>query len=134
MNLKRVKTTKDMHLSGIGIDAEWRDKTLAALTLTDSQGNLLRLVLENYAVGAFVQAPPEKKTVHVVSGIVRGIGVPVREEFDEAYEANSRRNELEQADVLDSVSVKTEEVERWSTKFRCVCSRVGKPSTWCLRT
>lgn len=111
MNLTRIKATADMKLNGISIDAEWRDKSLAAVTLKDESGNLLRLVLENYSVGAYIQAPPQRKTVHVVKGRVRGVGLEVREQFDEVYEANTRKNELDQADVLDELAVTSEEVE-----------------------
>ena len=111
MNLKSIKNAGDLKLDGIAFDCEWRDKTLAAVTMTDKGGNLVRFVLENYSVRALVLAPPEKKTVHVVAGKVRGIGTEIREQFDEPYEANSRRNEIEQADVCESVVVTTEDVD-----------------------
>lgn len=111
MNLKRVKATSEIKLDGITVEAEWRDKTLSAILLTDAKGNILRLAVENYTVGVFVAAPPEKKTVHVVSGKVRVLGTDVREEFDEPYEANSRKSELEQSDVCDSVTVTREEID-----------------------
>ncbi len=112
MNLQSVKTTADMKLDGISIDAEWRDKSLFAVTLTDSKGNVLRIAKKDYSeMGAFIPAPPQKKTVHVVSGKVRAVGTDVREEFEQPYEANSRRSELEQADVLENIAVTVEEVE-----------------------
>lgn len=111
MNLQTVKNSKDLALDGVQIEAEWRDKELVAVTLTDASGHLLKIAKTDYAMRAFVIAPPEKKTVHVISGKVRGIGTEVREQFDDAYSANSRRSEIEQADVLESVEVKTEEVE-----------------------
>lgn len=111
MNLTRVRSTAELQLEGIVIDAEWRDKKLGAVTFTDKADRFVRLVLENYEVGAFVAAKPEKKTVHVVAGKVRGLGIDVREQFDELYEANARRSELEQTDVMDDVSVTREEVE-----------------------
>ena len=111
MNLVSIKKTGDMRLDGVTIDAEWRDKSLAAVTLTDANGHVVRFALENYRVGAYIQAPPEKKTVHVVAGKVRGLGTEVREQFDDAYSANSRRSEIEQADVLEDLTVTTEDVE-----------------------
>lgn len=111
MNLKTVKKATDMKLEGVSFECEFRDGSLAAVTLTDKSNNLVRFVLENYNVRALVPAPPAKKTVHVVSGKVRAVGTEIREEFDEAYEANSRRSELEQADVCESVAVAVEEVE-----------------------
>lgn len=111
MNLTRIKSTNDIQLAGITVDAEWRDKQLAAITLTDGAGKILRLVVENYTVGAFIAAKPERKTMHVVSGTVRAINTPFREEFEQPYEANSRRSELEQADVLTDLKVATEDIE-----------------------
>ena len=111
MNLRTIKSSADMKLDGINIDCEFRDKSLAAVTMTDKSGNLVRFVLENYAVKALVPAPPEKKTVHVVTGVVRGIGTEIREQFDESYEAQSRHVEIQQADVCDRVEVSVEEVE-----------------------
>lgn len=112
MNLKTVKTVAEMKLEGISIEAEWRDKSLASVTFTDSKGNVLRIAKKDYSeMGAFVPAPPEKKTVHVVTGKVRVVGTEIREQFDEPYEANSRRSELEQADVLDNIAVTAEDIE-----------------------
>lgn len=110
MNLTTIKTAADMKLDGVNFDCEWRDKVLSAVTLTDKSGNLVRFVLESYSVRALVPAPVEKKTVHVVSGKVRVVGTEIREQFDEAHEASTRRYELERADVLDEVAVTTEEV------------------------
>lgn len=111
MNWTSIKTAADMRLDGVTFDCEFRDKSLAAVTATDKNGNAIRFVLENYSVRALVPAAPEKKTVHVVKGTVRAIGTEIREEFDEPYAANSRRNEIEQAEVCDNVAVTTEEVE-----------------------
>lgn len=111
MNLTNVKKASDLKLDGIAFDCEFRDKSLAAVTLTDKSGNFVRFTVDSYNFKALVQAPPETKTVHVVSAKVRVLGTPIREEFDEAYEANSRRSELEQSDVCDDVAVKTEDVE-----------------------
>lgn len=111
MNLKTIKNAADMKLDGVTFDCEFRDKVLSAVTMTDKSGNLVRFVLENYSVRALVPAPPEKKTVHVVSGKVRVIGTTIREEFEQPYEANSRRSELEQADVCEAITVTTEDVE-----------------------
>lgn len=111
MNLKTIKNASDMKLDGVTFECEFRDKTLAAVTCTDKSGNLVRFVLENYAVRALVLAPAEKKTVHVVTGTVKVLGSKVREEFEEPYQASDRRAELESADVLDEVAVTVEEVE-----------------------
>ena len=111
MNWVSVKNTKEIVLAGISVDAEWRDKTLAAVTLTDVNGSAVRLVLENYAVRALVPAPAEKKQVHVVTGAVPTLGAPIREEFEDAYAATVRKHELEAAGVIDNAEVKVEEVE-----------------------
>ena len=111
MNWMTVKNTKEIALEGIAIEAEWRDRTLAALTLTDAKGGAIRLVLENYAVKALVPAPAEKKQVHVVTGAVPTLGTPIREEFDDAYAATARKYDLEGAGVIENAAVKVEEIE-----------------------
>lgn len=111
MNLVSIKKTDDMKLKGITIDAEWRDKALAALTLTDEDGNMVRLVTEHYQVRAFVQAPPEKKTKHVLSGTVPTLATPIREEFDDPSTATNRKYELESAGVIADPVISVEEVD-----------------------
>lgn len=111
MNLQSVKKASDLKLDGVTFDCEYRDKTLSAVTLTDKSGNLVRFVLENYSVRALVPAPPEKKTVHVVTAKVRSVNAPIREQFDEIHEANERRSELDRADVCEDIAVTQEEVE-----------------------
>ena len=100
-----------MKLDGVSFECEYRDKSLSAVTATDKAGNAIRFVLENYSVRAMVPAAPEKKTVHVVKGKVRALGTEIREEFEQPYEANSRRIEIEQADVCEDITVTTEEVD-----------------------
>lgn len=112
MNLKSIKSSAELKLDGIGIECEFRDKQLSAVTFTDKSGTVVRVALNGYSqMQAYVPAPPEMKTVHVVSAKVRVIGTPIREEFEDTYAANSRRSELEQADVCDEIAVKTEDVE-----------------------
>lgn len=110
MNLVSIKKTGDMKLDGIAIDAEWRDKSLAALTLTDGSGNVIRIATENYQCRAYVQAPPEKKSMHVVTATVPVLGAQIREEYEEAYEATSRRGALEDGGFTN-VAVAVEEVD-----------------------
>lgn len=111
MNFTAVKNAKDLQLAGVSIDSEWRDKELVSVTITDANGRVVKIAKQDYSLRAYVPAPPEKKTVHVVTGKVRGIGTEVREVFDHAYEANSRRGELEAIDVLVDAAVITEDVE-----------------------
>lgn len=111
MNLVSIKRTDDMQLKGITIDAEWRDKQLARVTLTDAEGKRVHFALENYCVRAYINAPPEKKKVHVVTGTVPTLGTPIREEFDDQFTAKSRADELEMAGVIENPSVKSEEIE-----------------------
>lgn len=111
MNLVSIKRTDDMKLEGVQIEAEWRDKQLARVTLTDANGKIVHFALENYCVRAYVQAPPEKKQAHVVTGAVPTLGTPIREEFDDAYAATVRKHELESAGVIENASVVIEEIE-----------------------
>jgi hypothetical protein len=111
MNLVAVKRTEELRLKGVTVDAEWRDKQLATVTLTDADGKIVRFALQHYSILAFVSAPPEKKTVHVVTGTVPTLGTPIREEFETPLEADSRKRELEYAGVIESPSVAVEEVE-----------------------
>lgn len=110
MKFKSVKRAVDLVLDGIGFDCEWRDGSLVAVSMMDAKGNVVRVAMDGYSMHAYVPAPPEKKTVHVVSGTVRVAGTQIREEFDEAHDARSRKSELEQADVCDSVTVAQEEI------------------------
>src|SRR3990167_5907649 len=111
MNLISIKRTDDLKLEGIKIDAEWRDKELAALTLTDAKGNIVRIATENYTVRAYVTAPVEKKMVYVVTGIVPTLGTPIREEHENDFEAQNRKRELEHAGVIENAATAVEEIE-----------------------
>lgn len=111
MNLISIKKTDDMKLDGIKIDAEWRDKSLAALTLTDASGNVVRIATEAYQCRAYVAAPAEKKKVHVLIGAVPTLATPIREEFDDEYSATIRKHELEGAGVIEHATVAIEEIE-----------------------
>lgn len=111
MNLVSIKRTDDMKLEGVKIDAEWRDKQLARVTLTDANGKIVHFALENYCVKAYVQAPAEKKKVHVVTGNVPTLGTAIREEYEQDYEAQSRKQELEYANVIENAAVAVEEIE-----------------------
>ena len=118
MNLISIKRTDDLKLEGIKIDAEWRDKALAALTLTDAKGNIVRIATENYTVRAYVTAPVEKKMVYVVkkmvyvvTGIVPTLGTPIREEHENDFEAQNRKRELEHAGVIENAATAVEEIE-----------------------
>ena len=111
MNLISIKRTDDMQLKGVTIDAEWRDKQLAAVTLTDGDGKIVRFAVTNYTVQAYISAPPERKKVHVVSGTVPMLGTPIREEFEMPHEADSRKRELEYAGVIENPTIAVEEVE-----------------------
>ena len=111
MNLVSIKRTADMQLKGVTIDAEWRDKQLARVTLTDADGKRVHFALENYCVRAYVNAPPEKKTAHVVEGVVPTLGTPIREEFDDPFAASNRKHELEMAGAIENAAVVVEEIE-----------------------
>jgi hypothetical protein len=108
---KTVKSAGDMKLDGVAVDAEFRDKTLSAVTLTDTKGQAVRFVLENYAVKAMVPAPAEKKAVHVVTGAVPVLGTPVREECEDKFSADMRKHELESAGVIENAAIAVEEIE-----------------------
>lgn len=114
MNLKAVtKSTRgSVALEGVSIEWEWRDDGLYAVTLTDSKGRVLKISQANYCMQAYLPAPIEKKTVYAVKGQVRTVGTPVREEFENDWEAQQRARELSSADVLDgAATVEKEEVE-----------------------
>lgn len=113
MNFQTVKktTAKGVMLNHVSIEWEWHDGSLHGLTLTDDTGRILRLT-STYGLSALTLAPPEKKTVHVVKGTVRAANTPIREEFEEQYEADQRARELTSADVVEgAVTVEKEEIE-----------------------
>ncbi len=111
MNYQTIKSSADLKLDGITIEAEWRDKVLSALTLSDTKGGVIRVVIENYSVRALIPAKPEKKKMHIVTGNVKTLGTAVREEFQESYEATARRDELADSEVVENLSVAVEEID-----------------------
>ncbi len=110
MNLVNVKKASDIVLDGISVDAEFRDGSLHAVTLTDQKGSLVRIALDSYALRALIPAPPEKKKVNVLTGKVAVLGTPIREEFDHQFQAESRRTELESAGIAEGIEIAAEEV------------------------
>lgn len=113
MNLQTVKKTeaRGVKLQGVNIEMEWHDSGLYAVTLTDANGRVLKMS-SAYGMTALTPAPPEKKTMHVVKGTVRTINTPIREEFENDFEAQQRARELSMADLLDgAATVEKEEME-----------------------
>lgn len=114
MNLKSVKKAESrvVKLEGVTVEWEWRDAELFGVTLTDAKGSVLKVARHSYSMEALVLAPVEKKTVYAVKGSIRLVNTPLREEFDNDYEAQSRARELSSADLLDgAATVEKEDIE-----------------------
>lgn len=95
-NLATVKRTEQMKLDGIIVDAEWRDGSLFAVTLTDKSGALLKIAKSNYGdMSAYTLAPPKKVKQFVVTGeFGSGAAKTAPESFDDKFEADNRASEL----------------------------------------
>lgn len=111
MRLQSIKNPSDLKLDGVTFACEYHDKTLKSVTAKDVAGNVVVFTVDTYTFKALVPAPPEKKRVNVVTARVREIGTPIREEFEESYEAIQRRSELERSGVCEDVALDTADVE-----------------------
>ena len=101
MNVKRMKKVAkvtEIVLVGITISAEVNEHgSIHRLDFEDAEGNKLYLATESQysALVASVPAPPKMVERHVLTGSV--VGIPVREVFEQRYEADARLTALRDA-------------------------------------
>lgn len=110
MHYSSVKKAGEIVLEGITVDTEIVDRGLRSVTLTDAKGRVVRFERNEYGpLKVTVPAGPPTVEKHIVSGSV--LGVPVREEFEDKYEAERRARQLE-GDVHGDTNLKvnTEQV------------------------
>lgn len=85
MRFKSVKNAKDLALAGIAFEIEQVDGSVQSLSMTDSDGNLVRLSLRSYSLQIEIPAPPKTVKQWQLSGTV--LGLPVSLNFKNDYEA-----------------------------------------------
>jgi hypothetical protein len=92
MNWTRVKSDKQLVLSGISVATERSDTSLKSVTFTDGVGNTVRVYIDSYNLYAEIPSPPKTVEKYAVIGTVQGLSV--NENFDNQYEADNRLEEL----------------------------------------
>lgn len=96
MKFKAVKSADEIKLDGVTIELDKTGDTINGLTITDAKGRLLRIAKRNWSdIALEVPAPPETIKMHIVSGDL--LGLPVREQFAESYEATNRASAIRAA-------------------------------------
>jgi len=106
-NLKAVKNLSDISLSGISVEVENIDNTLAKITLRDGDGNFVEFHKGSYeGVKAFVSAPPKMKDAYRVTAKLAGLNVC--EDYESQYTAQSRERSLNDVSASD---IKVEKVK-----------------------
>lgn len=110
LQLKTVRTQADIVLDGVKVDIEKHDNAFQRVTLTDSKGNMVVIAHVGYQMNILVPKT-EKKTVHVLAGTVPTLGAPIREEFENQFDADERKNKLERDGVIENAAIAIEEVD-----------------------
>jgi hypothetical protein len=111
LKLQKVKKISDLKLDGVTFQAEYRDTNLHSVTLTDVSGKTVTFTKDNYSdFSAYVPAPPDKENKWELSYEINLIGLR-KELFDEQYQANSRRSELESEYSSQLQNIKIEQVD-----------------------
>jgi hypothetical protein len=111
MNLINVKKATDIKLDGVETKCEFHNGQLVSVELTDAKGQFVKFGKIEYSFGAWIPAPPEKKSVPVVSGKVKVVGTEIREAFEDYSEASQRERDLRYADVVEDLKLEEAEVE-----------------------
>mgnify|MGYP000848319551 CR=1 FL=1 len=86
MNLKEVKNASEIRLGGVNVDIELHNGRAHAVTVTDPNGGMLRVVSDLTALRLLVPEPPKRVTRYHLSGRFAGL-VDVSEYFDDQNEA-----------------------------------------------
>lgn len=87
MKLVSVKKDSQIVLCGINFDVLWTDGSIAQVTATDSEGNLVVFKKESYDFRVLVKETPKQVTKFLLKGTVAEC--PVHSVFDERYQAQS---------------------------------------------
>jgi hypothetical protein len=112
MNYDSVRTNAEVKLSGISVDIEKRGAEIYSITLSDAQGNSVKVAKADYnSIAVLVPALPKKEKKFAVTGKLLGVA-DVNEVFNEEYEAQGRLNEIvKAASYPDDPGITVEPVE-----------------------
>ena len=94
---------------GASIVMDRTDDSVSAVTLTDANGNMLRLRYTGYSIALEIPAPPKMVKKYQIVGTV--LGLAVTEYFDQKYEADNRLGEITGSLAEDSASLSIKEIE-----------------------
>jgi len=116
MRFTEVKKDSDVALAGIKAEIHWKDKEPSEITLTDGEGRCVRIVRDQYGrLDILVPAPPEKVTKYRVRGRFAD-AVDIDESYEDKFDADRRRDELEAKDPGFSKStIEVDQVEELVT-------------------
>lgn len=85
MKLVSVKKESQIVLNGINFDVLWTDGSIAQVTATDLEGNLVCFKKESYDFRVLVKEPPKQVVKFLLKGTVAEC--PVHAMYDERYQA-----------------------------------------------
>jgi hypothetical protein len=112
VKFQSTKAVQDIKLSGVTIEAEFRNDVLSSITFTDSNGSVVKIAEGRYnGIDALVPAPPKMAKKYKLGGMLLGI-TQFEEMFDDEYEANNRLTEVsKQTGYADNLGLSVTEVE-----------------------
>ena len=110
MKMTNAKKAADVKLDGVKVEMVMKDHNLLRVIFRDTLGNYVEVAKDGYSdLACLVLAPPEKKKVFQLIGKV--IDLPITENFDSKYEAETRKEKLEIKDSEAVLSIQEVEVE-----------------------
>lgn len=92
MNWDNIKGVGDIALDGIKAEIEMHNGSVKSIELSDGKGGRLKASLDSYSLCLLVPAKPKMKDAHLLKGEFRGL--PVKELFEQEYEAKQRLREI----------------------------------------
>lgn len=108
MRYVNAKSVSELKLVGVTVTFDMVNDSLKAVYFRDAEGNHCRVVIEGYTgIFAQVPAPPKTEKRHVLRADLPVLG-KIRREFDDRFEADQAKRELE-AKFRDSEIAVTEE-------------------------
>lgn len=93
MKMTEAKKIGDARLDGIAIEITRKDNSVHRVIFKDTKGNIVEICKDGYSgIDVLIPAPPEKKKVWNLKGIV--IGFDVDKNFESEYEANRQKEKF----------------------------------------
>jgi len=93
MEFTSIKNKSEIVLKGVTVEIERHDSVIRAITLTDADGNVLKINHGDYS-GLKVMVPTKPKQVEKFAVKGNLLGINVNEQFDDKFEAEQRVNEI----------------------------------------